>query len=118
MSLRLFKIKEVKEKFEEVLTKNLSKKIQEDDVFAQALYASLCNTVWFNKSTDDIYSCSWRYAGGFVANIRDKGEDYMDFYCSGGEGCYHSEVNKELNKIGYSSVKEPSCGFIQEYKFK
>jgi hypothetical protein len=28
------------------------------------------------------WSCSWRYAGGIVADMQEKG-DYIDWYCSG-----------------------------------
>jgi len=79
------------------------KKVQ-DDKFAKSLYASLCNTPWMNKKTGEIYTCSWRYAGGFVAKLREKDEDYMDFYCSGGEGNVNRQVYKELNKLGYKAI--------------
>jgi len=90
-------------KFEEIIKKNLSDRVQ-DDSFAKQLYGSLCNTIWSNKTTKDIYSCSWRYAGGLVAAMRFKNENYMDFYCSGGEGEYHSEVYKALQELGYTGA--------------
>jgi hypothetical protein len=31
---------------------------------------------------DQTWSCSWRYAGGIVADMRGEG-DYIDWYCSG-----------------------------------
>jgi hypothetical protein len=31
------------------------------------------------------YSCSWRYAGGIIADMQETG-DYIDWYCSGIKG--------------------------------
>lgn len=58
-----------------------------DDVYAQHLYAAMCNIRWqrmeaFPILKDQYWSCSWRYAGGIVADIQEKG-DYIDWYCSG-----------------------------------
>ena len=58
-----------------------------EEYYAQNLYAALCNNefikndVWplLQKKT---WSCSWRYAGGIIADIRQQG-DYIDWYCSG-----------------------------------
>jgi hypothetical protein len=58
-----------------------------DRVYAQHLYAALCdnefmkNEVW-TILLDKNWSCSWRYAGGIIANIRQEG-DYVDWYCTG-----------------------------------
>ena len=59
----------------------------QDDVYAQHLYAAMCNMRWqrmepFPILKDQYWSCSWRYAGGIVADVQGKG-DYMDWYCSG-----------------------------------
>jgi len=51
-----------------------------------------------------VYSCTWRYAGGLVAKIRDVGEDYLDFYCSGCEGDVDDEVRKDLNNLGWEEL--------------
>ena len=55
--------------------------------YAQNLYAAMCNNefqridVW-PILTDKRWSCSWRYAGGIIAHMREEG-DYIDWYCSG-----------------------------------
>ena len=69
------------------------------DIYAQNLYAALCNNRFFYN--DKEWTCSWRYAGGLVAEIRNKGEDYMDFYCSGNEGHVTSEITHDLLNLGW-----------------
>ena len=55
--------------------------------YAQNLYAALCNNdfqrndVW-PRLSDQKWHCSWRYAGGIIADMRQEG-DYIDWYCSG-----------------------------------
>jgi hypothetical protein len=113
-------------------------KIKANKVYAQNLYAALCNIIWY-KQTEFIpmlsgkneWSCSWRWAGGFVAGIEGQGGDYMDWYCSGirheaemdddqfqqlsteqkeeyiqskayvGEGYVAGEIEEDLAKIGW-----------------
>jgi hypothetical protein len=53
-----------------------------------------------------IYSCSWRYAGGVVADIRDVGEDYINFYCSGNEGHVDAEVLDDLSNFGWIPLED------------
>ena len=76
----------------------------EDIKYAKSIYGALCNMRWKKDGSKPLYSCSWRYAGGTVAYIRDVGEDYMDFYCSGGEGLVSDEVKKALGELGWSPV--------------
>lgn len=59
----------------------------EDEVYAQHLYAALCNNYFIKNDAwlllkEQQWHCSWRHAGGIVADIREKG-DYIDWYCSG-----------------------------------
>ena len=62
-------------------------KVRGDDVYAQNLYAAMCNND-FQKNdfmirlADKTWHCSWRYAGGIIADMQAKG-DYIDWYCSG-----------------------------------
>lgn len=75
-----------------------------DESFAKNLYASLCNNKWVKD--DQVFSASFRYAGGLVALLRNTNgslcEDYMDFYCSGFEGTIFPEVLEVLTRLGWS----------------
>lgn len=58
--------------------------------YAQNIYAALCNQSWQRNAQWPLlkgqhWSCSWRYAGGIVADIREEG-DYIDWYCTGIRG--------------------------------
>ena len=62
-------------------------KVRGDEVYAQNLYAAMCNNEFVKREMwpilkDQRWSCSWRHAGGIVADMRQKG-DYIDWYCSG-----------------------------------
>ena len=62
-------------------------KVRGDSVYAQNLYAALCNNDFQRLEMWPIlkgktWHCSWRYAGGLVADVQGRG-DYMDWYCSG-----------------------------------
>lgn len=89
-------------------------KLRTKPIYAQHLYAALCNTRWQHRDlwpqlADQQWSCSWRAAGGIVADLRAQGEDYMDFYCSGiggmGSGDYYVQegvVTQEIEQDLYS----------------
>ena len=62
-------------------------KVRESDVYAQNLYAAMCNREFIKHDVililkNQRWSCSWRYAGGIIADMRQEG-DYIDWYCSG-----------------------------------
>jgi hypothetical protein len=81
----------------------IEKKVQ-DDQYAKDLYAALCNND-FTKE-DKVWSCSWRHAGGIVAQLRWKNESYIDFYCSGNEGNITEEIRKDLETLGWYSTEQ------------
>jgi hypothetical protein len=65
----------------------LKDKVRASDSYAQNLYAAMCNMEWQKRDVmpilkDERWGCSWRSAGGIIAQIQGKG-DYMDWYCSG-----------------------------------
>jgi hypothetical protein len=62
-------------------------KVRASEVYAQNIYAALCNNDFQRNDVmpilkNETWSCSWRHAGGVVADMIGKG-DYMDWYCSG-----------------------------------
>jgi len=77
----------------------LSEKLKSNDEYAVDFYRAICNMRW--RKGESVYSCTWRYAGEFIARLRDQGEDYLDFYCSGGEGRVSNEVELDLQDLGW-----------------
>jgi len=76
-------------------------KVRGDDVYAQNLYAAMCNNDFTKREMwpilkDQRWSCSWRYAGGIIADMQEKG-DYIDWYCSGIKNTLTDDELKELN---------------------
>jgi hypothetical protein len=65
-------------------------KVQASEAYAQNLYAAMCNNDFQRNDVwpvlkNETWGCSWRYAGGIVADMLGQG-DYMDWYCSGIQG--------------------------------
>lgn len=83
----------------------------EDRRYAQNLYASWCNMQWCKRDTwpilkEEYWGASWRSAGGIVAELRNQGEDYMDYYCSGMRGGLSfdgKDDDEYFEKTGYQS---------------
>jgi len=70
-----------------VTTEWIIEKVKADKVYAQHLYAAMCNNDFQRNDvwpilTGKTWSCSWRHAGAIIADIRGEG-DYLDWYCSG-----------------------------------
>lgn len=80
-------------------------KARVSESYAQNLYAAMCNMEFVRKEIipylrqgeQDRWSCSWRYAGGIVADMRQEG-DYIDWYCSGMGGLNQEYDAKETNE--------------------
>jgi len=103
-------------------------KVRADDAYAQNLYAAMCNNGFIKLEVIPVlkgeeWGCSWRYAGGIVADMQQKG-DYIDWYCSGiaggdepsvyeeghdlkrkgyvPEGCITDEIRIDLQRLGWA----------------
>lgn len=85
----------------------IANKCIHSDIYAQNLYAALCNNRFFYNEEE--WTCSWRHAGGIVADLVDANGDYMDYYCSGvaskngylPEGTVSDEIKLDLIKLGW-----------------
>ncbi len=83
-------------------TEWILKKVRASDIYAQNLYAAMCNTEFQKLEVmpilkEDRWSCTWRYAGGIVADMQGKG-DYIDWYCSG-MGAWNEVTPDEFEKL-------------------
>lgn len=89
----------------------LCEKVRNSDTYAQNLYAAMCNTEWQKREVmpilrDETWSCTWRSAGGIVANLREQG-DYIDWYCSGiGEGLGNGDITGNKGYVPEGTVTE------------
>jgi hypothetical protein len=77
-------------------------KVRTSEVYAQHLYAVMCNNEFQKLDVipilrNDKWSCSWRYAGGIIADMRESG-DYIDWYCSGIKGNMYNDSDVELTE--------------------
>ena len=102
-------------------------KVRNNDTYAQNLYAAMCNNEFIRNDvwpilTEQRWSCSWRYAGGIIADMQEKG-DYINWYCSGirdhdanhpdlknyvGEGHVTDEIRSDLLKLGWITIDDDS----------
>jgi hypothetical protein len=108
-------------------SKELCDKVKASDSYAQNLYAAMCNMDWqsrefWQEMKGETWSCSWRHAGGIIADMKEEG-DYIDWYCSGigndesgygldhrpangyvPEGIVTEEIELDLNRLGWRPV--------------
>jgi len=104
-----------------VTTDWILEKARNSETYSQNLYAAMCNNefvkndVW-PRLKDERYSCSWRYAGGIIADMLQEG-DYIDWYCSGigsdkngyvGEGHVTDEIREDLLRLGWIVIDDDS----------
>jgi len=101
------------------------KKVQVSETYAQNLYAAMCNNVFqrnevWPRLKDEYWSCSWRSAGGIIAELLGRG-DYIDWYCSGifgagevdsfhgyvSESTVTDEIRQDLFAIGWTVEPHP-----------
>jgi hypothetical protein len=92
-------------------------KVRGREIYAQNLYAALCNNSYVPKDVWGIlknitWDCNWRYAADLVSEIRED-ESYIDWYCSGTgfqgidfagfveESYVTEEVEYDFNEIGW-----------------
>ena len=94
-------------------------KARADESYAQNLYAAFCNNEFQKLDVmailkNQTWGCSWRYAGGIIADMREEG-DYIDWYCSGirhqdgteqdkyvAEGGITDEIRRDLQRLGWT----------------
>jgi hypothetical protein len=103
-------------------TEWILQKVRASEVYSQNLYAAMCNNQFLRLETipilkDEYWSCSWRYAGGIIADMRQEG-DYIDWYCSGIRGPHEgsdgfvaesvvtSEIYEDLLKLGWKTITD------------
>jgi hypothetical protein len=113
-------------------SKEMCDKVKASDNYAQNLYAAMCNQEWRKRELwpemkEENWGCSWRHAGGIIADMREQG-DYIDWYCSGigneelgngldgtipdvtdgrnyvPEGHVTEEIELDLNRLGWRPV--------------
>ena len=99
-------------------------KARNSEVYSQNLYAAMCNNEFIKNDVwpllkEETWSCSWRYAGGIIADMREEG-DYIDWYCSGmggptgdmgfegylPESAISDEIREDLLKLGWIVIAD------------
>jgi len=100
-------------------TEWILQKVRNRKSYAQHIYAALCNNKFQPIDVvailkDEMWSCTWRYAGGIVADMCQSG-NYLDWYCSGirkpdeepayvNEGQVTDEVREDFRTLGWHII--------------
>lgn len=88
-------------------------KVRKSNAYAQNLYAAMCNNdfqknEFMPRLAGKTWSCSWRYAGGIIADMKQEG-DYIDWYCSG----IKNDAPVLLDEQFYELTKEQQDYYIE-----
>jgi hypothetical protein len=100
-------------------TEWIIEKVRADKSYSQNLYAALCKNYFvreeniFDLLKEKYWDCSWRKAGGIVANMLDEG-DYIDWYCSGMGGLNAEYVLNETEMQWKSRTRYVTEGTVTE----
>jgi hypothetical protein len=99
-------------------TEWILEKVRGDDVYAQNLYAAMCNNEFIKREMwpllkDQRWSCSWRHAGGIVADMKQQG-DYIDWYCSGIKDILSDEDLASMTIEQQEAFKTRANGYVSE----
>ncbi len=91
-------------------------KVRASEAYAQNLYAALCNNDFQKIDVvtilkNETWHCSWRYAGGIVADMRESG-DYLDWYCS---GIRDTSIDHELDLMSDSMSEQELVRYEKIY---
>jgi hypothetical protein len=78
--------------------------ICEDDEFAKKIYAACTNIEW-KHNDGSVGGESFRAAAAIIAMIREKGENYMDWYCCSPEGVVDWEIEVIMAMMGWTFDK-------------
>ena len=87
-------------------------KVRASKTYAQNVYAALCNMRWQPADVmpilkDEWWTCSWRSAGGIVADFEGQSGDYMDWYCSGiGDGLGNGDADRNKGYVPEGTVTD------------
>lgn len=84
--------------------KALAARARTERDFSVELYGALCNAEWCHDNGSRWRGGSWRYIAEFVAHLRGRGEDYLEFYCSGGEGEISARVADAMARLGWHGI--------------
>lgn len=101
-----------------------------DDEFARLAWGALANVTWYHPSTQTSCSLSLRVAGGFIAEIRNDGSDYLTWYCSSNNAVVPEKIRRLMRKRGWifdadsdicdepDCLKDASCGWRSDSGYR
>ena len=97
------RITSLERNFEKDYKELFTEKAKESSEFSTKLWSALANVNWEHEDGSR-YSCSFRYAGALVAEMREEedGMAYMNWYCSGPYASVSEEIAEALAKRGWS----------------